>query len=87
MPLEVPISPKILSPNAYSIKEIISPRVPSPQVARKIPSRRNFSDTSLDFSVVEKKTFEMGFESAPLGTPAVDFVPDGIVSSLVKQEL
>lgn len=61
MPLEVPVSPNILSPNPYSIKEVISPRVPSPQVARKIPSRHNFSETSLDFSAVEKKVFDIGF--------------------------
>ena len=84
MPIEVSLSPKILSPNSFTSKEVLIPQ-PS-QVLRKIPGRRNISQTSLDFLEIEKKDFEIGFDT-PIGTPALDFVPDAIGSSLMNVDL
>jgi len=83
--MDVPLSPKILSPNPYFANEVI---VPQPNMeTRKAPSRRNISETSLDFSLLDKKSFDLGFETAPIVTPIVDFIPDPLVSSIIKQNL
>lgn len=83
--MDVPLSPKILSPNSYFASEVL---VPQPYMeTKKVPSRRNISETSLDFSLLDKKGFDLGFETAPIGTPIVDFIPDPLVSSIIKQNL
>ena len=56
---DIPLSPKIMSPDPYLVNE---------QVHKKVLGRRN-SQTSLDFSVMtspKKNPFDLGFEAPDL---------------------
>lgn len=75
------MSPKIISPDPYLVNE---------PVHKKVPGRRNISETSLDFSVMtspKKNPFDIGFEAPDL---SADFKVGAIcdnLSSISKHDL
>lgn len=77
---DVPLTPKIMSPNPYLLNEPVN---------KKVPARRNISETSLDFSLLnspKKNPFDLGFGSELPNDFKIGIISDGM-SSISKQEL
>ena len=77
---DIPLTPKIMSPNPYLVNE---------PVHEKVPGRRNISETSLDFQVMsspKKDPFDLGFEAALATDFRVGTICDNL-SSISKHDL
>ena len=69
-----------MSPNPYLVNE---------PVLKKVPGRRNISETSLDFSLMnsaKKNIFDLGFGSDLPNDFKISIISDGM-SSISKQDL
>jgi hypothetical protein len=79
---DIPLSPKIMTPDPYLV---------NPPMHKKVPGRRNISETSLDFSVLKspkKNPFDLGaFDGVDLPTDfKVGTICDNL-SSISKHDL